>query len=34
MIGVTLGRRLDFVLVDELELSLWHLGEVEKAEVK
>ncbi|MDX1870712.1 hypothetical protein SBI67_01135 [Mycolicibacterium sp. 120266] len=24
-------RRLDFGLVDELELSLWHLGELEKA---
>lgn len=24
-------RRLDFTLVDELELSLWHLGELEKA---
>jgi hypothetical protein len=24
-------RRLDFGLVDELDLSLWHLGELEKA---
>ncbi|MGU3500913.1 hypothetical protein [Mycobacterium sp. C31M] len=24
-------RRLDFGLIDELELSLWHLGELEKA---